>query len=79
MNQEKNKPHVGRVGRVRFKIWTNPGKDGKVRHSVEIFRSYRVEKDGSAAWKDAHSFSQEDMKDLPYVLSEIENHLAGQQ
>lgn len=80
MNEKKQAPHSGKVGRVRYKIWKNTDKAGISRYSVDIFRSLSSKQEGTeaATWRDVHSFSEDDLKLIPLLLSEVESYLASQ-
>lgn len=80
-SDDKKKPQAGSVGRLRYKIWTNHDKDGRLRYAVDIYRSFRVEnpKAGEAAgWRESHSFSEDDLKLFPVLLDEVTQYLATQ-
>jgi len=76
MTKEKKAPPImGKLGRVRYKIWTNTNpKGGSDLTTVDFYRSYRSEKrkdkkdDG---WREARSFSLEDLKVLPLLINEV--------
>lgn len=77
MNEKKKAPHTGKVGRIRYKVWENADKTGKVRYSVDIFRSLAAKKPGeeTPTWRDIHSFSEEDLKVIPQLLTEVQTYL----
>lgn len=43
-----------RDGAIKATIWSNPGKDGGTRYSIDVSRSYT---DAEGNWKDSHHFS----------------------
>lgn len=81
MNEAKNKPIQGKIGGVRYKVWTNQDKAGKTRVSVDIYRTYRVDeakrKEKDDGWRESHNFSCDDLKVFPSLLDEIAKVIQG--
>lgn len=79
MSEKKAKPHAGKVGNLRYKVWENADKNGTARYSVEFFRSYQSKAEGESepTWKDSHSIAENDLKLIPVALAEIDSYLTG--
>lgn len=69
--EKKPAPFSGKVGRLRYKVWTNRSDQGKERFSLDIFRSYQVTVDGNKQWREARTYSKEDLKLIPSILDEV--------
>lgn len=73
MTNEANKPiDTLRDGAIKAVIWKNELKDGGVRFSVDLVRSYT---DEQGNWKDSHYFSNGELLRVAHLASKAYDRL----
>ena len=77
--QPKNEPNRPvaefKYGGCRASVWANPGKNGGVRYSVTMSRSYKDEE--TAAWKDTQSLHRDDIPLMKICLEDPNRWIAS--